>query len=175
MKVKKFLVVSACALASSVCLGGEIVGNTFVGKRNGAIEVVSPGGKWELRDTEADGPTSVVSLKFKDAVNGSHPGCAVTSMPGMAASVEMNELVDLLRRNMIDAGMGLGPVESRKIGGKSVLVFATLLVQGAASAKGETFLLRGAKDYFIVNCSAGSSAYDMARPLFGEVVGGMKY
>jgi len=173
--MRKLLVVVGCVFVAGSSLAGEVAGNTFVGKRNGSIEVVSPGGKWELRDMEAEGPTAIVSLKLKEAIQGSHPGCAVTSMPGMVASVEMSELADLLRKNMVDAGMGLGLLETRRLGGKNVQAFSTLMVKNAASAKGETFLLRGEKDYFVVNCSASSAAYEAARPLFAEVVGSMKY
>jgi hypothetical protein len=164
-----------CLLASLPGWSGEIVADTFVGKRNGAIRIPLMAGRWQVTDTEQGGPTSIAALKLATAIGGAHPVCDVTSAPGMAATATHEEIAEVIAKGMRDAGMDLGPMEKRTYGGRTAIRFNTVLNRSSGAAKGDAYILRGEKDYFFIICSAPHAAYEAARGAFDELVDGVRY
>lgn len=171
----RFTPLIAALFLSPPTLAGEIIGNTFLGAKNGTIEIVSPEGKWEIKDMEDKGPNAVADLKLKDPIKGTSPTCSVTSATKIAAMIEPDAMAGIMRKALQDQGMELGPLESRRYGGKPVLVHPVSMTKSGNVAKGLFFLLRGPTDYFAVSCIANSVAYDEAVSAFEDLIGKMKY
>lgn len=160
---------------SSLAAAGEISADAFVAKQNGSIRIPLSGGRWQLTDTERNGPTSVAALRHSTAINDTHPTCDVTSAPGMANTATHEEIAVVMAKGMRDAGMDLGPTEMRSYGGRPVIRFNTVLNRNSGAAQGDAYILRGDKDYFFVICSASSVAYAAARSAFDDLVGSIRY
>lgn len=170
------IVLPGLALAlSSLAAAGELSADAFVAKQNGSLRIPLSGGRWQLTDTERNGPTSVATLRRSSAINDTHPTCDVTSAPGMANTASHEEIAAVMAKGMRDAGMDLGPMEVRSYGGRPALRFNTVLNRSGGAAQGDAYILRGDKDYFFVICSASSTAYSAARGEFDALVESIRY
>lgn len=167
--LKMLLLLPLCAMA------GEIASDTFVARLNGRIEIPLAGGRWQATDTERTAPTAIAALKHAAPVNGTHPTCDITSAPGMATTAAHEEIADVIAKGMRDSGMDLGPMEMRRLGGRPVIRFNTVLNRQGGAAKGDAYILRGEKDYFFVICAANNLAYDLARGAFEDLVASIRY
>ena len=165
----------AAVLLPTLAAAGEIVADTFTGKLNGAIQIPLSSGRWLATDTEGSAPTAVAALRLAKAINGTHPTCDVTSAPGMAATASHEEIAENIARGLRESGMDLGPMETRRIGGRPVIRFNTVLNRQGGAAKGDAYILRGDKDYFFVICAANNLAYEAARGAFEDLVAGIRY
>lgn len=172
--LKKNLMLSA-AMLPLCAMAGEIVSDTFMSRLNGRIEIPLAGGRWQASDTERTAPTAIAALKLAAPVSGTHPTCDVTSAPGMATTAGHEEIAEVIAKGMRDSGMDLGPMELRRIGGRPVIRFNTVLNRQGGAAKGDAYVLRGEKDYFFVICAANNLAYDSARESFEDLVASIRY
>lgn len=175
MQLSTFLLTCTSMLAALPAMSGEIVDGAFVGKQNGEIRVPLAAGRWQATDTERSAPTAVVSLRLATPIGGTHPVCDVTSAPGMGASAEHVEVAELIAKGMRDKGMDLGPAELRQYNGRQVIRYSTVLNSQGGSAKGDAFILRGARDYFFVTCSANAAIYERVRDVFEDLVETIRY
>lgn len=165
------------ALLSCACVAkaGEVVDGAYVARHGSDFQVPLTGGRWQVTDREGAGPTSVATLRLASPVVGTYPACDITRAPGMVGSIDQEALAEMVGKGMLDAGMDLGPMQMRQIGGRPVVRFNAVLNRSGGSAAGDTYVLRGRADYFIVNCSAHAAAYESAKPLFDDLVASLRY
>lgn len=177
MAITRLLMVSGILLgASCTAVAGEVVDGVYIARQNGSIRIPLGDGQWQAGDREASGPTAIATLRLKAPIVGVHPSCDVTSAQGMVANVGHEEFAELVARGMLDAGLDLGPRERRHFGNRAVVRFNVVLNRrGGGSAVGEAYVLRGDKDYYVVNCTAPAAAYEAARPAFDALVGSLSY
>ena len=112
---------------------------------NGRIEIPLAGGRWQATDTERTAPTAIAALKHAAPVNGTHPTCDITSAPGMATTAAHEGDRRRHCEGMRDSGMDLGPMEMRRLGGRPVIRFNTVLNRQGRCRQGDAYIPCGAR------------------------------
>ncbi len=175
MKARNLGFAGAMLLAAcSAALAGEVIGNTYIGEKHGYIEVLSPEGKWSIKDKEGEG-TGVVELRLKDPINGTNPSVLVQAIPHSGGLVPADMVLQIMRDSFAQQGMQTGPVETGRIAGKKVYQFWIRLERSGQVVKGDVVMCEGDKSFFMIQFTANSVAYDAARPLFNDVLEKVKY
>jgi len=164
----------AIALSFSLpVLPGEIIGNTYIGEKNGYIEIQSPGGKWQIVDREGQGP-SIANLTVKDPIKGSRPTLLFQGIPKMGG-ITLDQIMQMIRTSVEQQGLELGPVEMKRYGGKQIATFNSTLTKQGIKVVMNTFICEGPKNFFMATGSAVEGAYEGAKPMFEEVIEKLKY
>jgi len=171
--IKKWITAVVALLVAFPVVGGEIIGNTYIGEKHGYIEINSPDGKWQIQDREGQG-TQIAQLALKDQISGSRPTVLFSAIP-KGAGITADQVLQWSREAMEKQGMELGQIEPVRFGGKQVYGFQATLTKGTVKVEQRNYLIEGAKSYFLVSCTALSAAFNAAKPLFEEVMEKLKY
>ena len=171
--IKKWFAAIVTLLLAFPVLGGEIIGNTFIGEKHGYIEITSPDGKWQIQDREGQG-YQVANLTLKDPISGTRPTVLFSAIP-RDASVTADQVLQWTREAMEKQGMEVGQIETMRVSGKPVYSFMGSLTKGSVKVLQRSYLLEGAKSFFMVNTTAQAAAFDAAKPLFESVIEKLKY
>jgi hypothetical protein len=150
---------------------GEIIGNTYIGEKQGYIEIHSPEGKWEIEDREGRGH-EIALFKFKELLSNSRPAIHFFGFP-IAGDITLENMLREMRSNLGKQGMELGPIEPKRFAGKPVQTFpGRLLGKGVQSTM---YLFQGAKSVFYVQCSAADVVFDTVKPMCDDIIEKLKY
>ena len=170
--MRRELILGVSALIFSFyAWSGELIGNTYIGEKQGYIEIQSPDGKWQIEDREGRG-YEIAMLRSKEQINNSRPNILIQGFP-IAGDMTFENMLREIRQGHEKQGWELGPIETKRYGGKQVLTFSSRLL--GKGVRGEMYLLRGEKSTFFASCTAADGAYTAAKPLCDEVIERVKY
>ena len=167
----KWIAAAAVLLLAIPVDAGEIIGNTYIGEKQGYIEIQSPDGKWEIEDREGRG-FEIAMLKSREQINNSRPNIHFFGYP-IAGDITLENMLRELRASFGKQGYELGPIEPKRFAGKQVHTFSgRLLGKGVQTSM---YLFQSAKSVFFVQCAAADAAFDTVKPMCDEVVEKLKY
>ena len=170
--MKKRLIIGIfCSALSFSAWPGEIIGNTYIGEKQGYIEIQSPGGKWEIEDREGRG-YEIAILRSKEQISNSRPNIHIQGFP-MVGDINMENMLREMRSSLEKNGYELGPIEPKRFAGKQVNTYSgRLLGKGVQIV---AYMLQGAKTVFYMQCAAAETVIATVKPMCDEVVEKLKY
>lgn len=178
MRWQRILAVIA-ALGAGPALAGQVVGNSYVGARYGALTIVPPAGAWRIVDqegsagSEAGGP--VVHLQMAQAIGGAYPVVQVSAVRKTEAAVTAAFILDTSREAMIQRGGVPGPVEVGAADGRQVHSYRARIPVRGQAAEAVYVLLEGAGSFFVLQMVVPVVDYDEARARLDQLLTTLRY